>query len=150
MCIFVSLQFLCILVKAAVCNFRVTIINFLCSFCKKCHYSHRQLFDSEVVWEYHEISVFSHAFVFRIDKNPVAPILLATSVTLSVLSVVTGPSTPHFWCGTSWLTVCVLRSDSPLSTKECLQAALSAWAETDQFTPLQISLKPFRFKSNWT
>ncbi len=35
-----------------------------------------------------EISVFSHhASIFRIDKNRIAPVLLARSVTLSVLSV---------------------------------------------------------------
>ncbi len=38
-------------------------------------------------------------------------------------------------------------SDSPLPTTECLQAAPS---ETDQFTPLQLSLQPFVLSSNWT
>ncbi len=42
----------------------------------------------DVVWEYGKISVFSHhASVFKIGKNPIAPILFAQSVTLSVLSV---------------------------------------------------------------
>ncbi len=41
---------------------------------------------SAVVWEYGKISVFSHhASIFRIGKNPLASILLAQSVALSVL-----------------------------------------------------------------
>ncbi len=48
---------------------------------------------SAVVWEYGEISVFSHhASIFRIGKNPLASILLAQSVALSVLI---GRSTLH-------------------------------------------------------
>ncbi len=72
-------------------------------------------------------SVFSHhASVFRVDKNPISPVLFAKSVTLSVLSVLIGQSTLHFLAtgdvGTSWLAVCALRSDSSLPTTESLQA----------------------------
>ncbi len=42
-------------------------------------------------------SLFSHhASVFRIGKNPIAPVLFAQSVTLSVLSVPIGQSVLHF------------------------------------------------------
>ncbi len=75
--------------KAALGNFRVNINNFLCSIWKKCN-THRQLLEgvSEVVGEYCENSVFSHAWVFRIVKN--VPIIFAQSVALSILSVLIG------------------------------------------------------------
>ncbi len=46
-----------------------------------------------MVWEYCEISVLSHAPVFKIGKNPIIPVLFAPSVTLSVLFVLIGQST---------------------------------------------------------
>ncbi len=60
-----------------------------------CHSTHRLLLVSDEVCEYGEISVFSHhASVFRIGKNPIAPILFAQSEALSVLSFLIGWSTP--------------------------------------------------------
>ncbi len=87
---------------AGVGNFGVNINNFLCSVRKKCHNIHRQLLVSDVVWECRQISVLSHhASVFRISKNPIAPVLFAQSVTLSVLC----PNSPVYamllsdkWC----------------------------------------------------
>ncbi len=102
--------------EAAVGNFEVNINNFLCSIWIKCHNTHRQLLVSDVVWEYGEISVFSHhASVFRTGKNPIAFVLF---VTLSVLSVLNSQSTLRFSAtgdvSASRLAVRALRSDSPL------------------------------------
>ncbi len=55
------------MVKAAVDNFGVNMNNVVCEYC--------------------EISVFSHASVFRFGKSPIVSVLFAQSVTLSVLSV---------------------------------------------------------------
>ncbi len=56
-----------------------------------------QLLVSDMVWEYPEISVFSHhASVFRIGKNPITPVLFAQTVTLCVRSVLIGWPTLHF------------------------------------------------------
>ncbi len=86
----------------------LNINTFLCSIGKKCHNTRRQLLVSDVVWEFGEISVFSHhASVFRIGKNPIPPVLFDQSVTLSGLSVLIGRSTlPFLATGdvlTSWL-----------------------------------------------
>ncbi len=67
-----------------------------------------------------------HASLFRIDKNPIAPILFVQSVTLSVLSVLIGWSMLYFLAtgeaSTSWFAVHALCADLPLPTTECLQA----------------------------
>ncbi len=110
----------------------------LCSVWKNCHNTHRQLLVSDVVWEYGEISVFSHhASVLRIGKNPTAPILFAQSVTLSVLSVLICLSTLPFLAtgdvATSWLAVRALRSDS---TTECQQAAPSVGSSSSWDGPV--------------
>ncbi len=87
----------------------VNVNNFLCSIWKKSYNTYRQPLASDVVWEYREISVFSHASVLRIGKNPIAPVLSAQSVMLSVLSVLIGQTTLRFLAtddiGTSWLAV---------------------------------------------
>ncbi len=53
---------------------------------------------SDVVSQYCEISVFSHASLFGIDKNTAAPIstVFAQSGTLPVLSVLIGWTTLRF------------------------------------------------------
>ncbi len=116
-------------VKAAAGNSGVNISNVLCSIWKKCLNTQRPLLVNDVVWEYCKISLFFCASVFRFNKNPIAAILFAQSVTLSVLSVLIGWSTLHFLAtgdvGTSWLAVHVLRSDSPLPTTEYLQTTPS-------------------------
>ncbi len=66
-------------IKAAVGNFEVNI---------------NELLVSDVVWKYLEISVFFRASVLRIGENPIAPVLFAQSVTLSVLSVLISLSMP--------------------------------------------------------
>ncbi len=77
--------------------FVLNILNYFVFYLKKCHNTLRQLLVSDVVCEYGEISVFSHhASVFRIGKNPLAPVLFAQSVTISVLSVLIGRSTLRF------------------------------------------------------
>ncbi len=106
--------------KAAVDNFAVVF------YLEKSHNTHRQLLVSDMVWEYHKISVFSHhASVFRIGEYPIASILFVQSATLSVLSVLIGRSTLRFLAtgdvDTSWSAFHALRSDSPLLTV-CLQA----------------------------
>ncbi len=74
-------------------------------------------------------SLFSHVSAFRIGKNPVAPILFAQSVTLSVLSVLISQSTLRYLAtgdvSTSSLAVCALRSDSSPLTTKCLQVTPS-------------------------
>ncbi len=97
-----------------------------------------------MVWEYGKNSVFSHhASVFKIDKNPVAAVPFAQSVTLSVLSVLISSSTQRFSAtvdvSTSWFAVCALHSDSPLLTTECLQVtpsvgSSSSWDAAVYFT----------------
>ncbi len=67
------------LLNAAVGNFG-KMLTILCCIHKKCHNTHWQLLVSDVVWEYHKISVLSHRVaVFTVDKNPVAPVLFAQS-----------------------------------------------------------------------
>ncbi len=81
-------------------------------------------------------SLCSHASGFRIAKNPISPILLALSDALcalcsestervALLFLVTGE------VSMSWLVVCALRSDSPLSPTECLQVTPSVGSSWD-------------------
>ncbi len=111
-------------INAAVGNLGVDVKNFLCSIWKKCHNTHRQLLVNDVVGNYREISVFSHASVLRIGKNPIAPLLFAQSVMLPVRSDLICCSVLHFLAtgdaGTCRLAVCALRSDLPLPKAECL------------------------------
>ncbi len=76
------------------------------------------------------------------------------SVTLSVLSVLIGRSMLRFLAtgdiGMSWL---AHRALTHLCQQQCLQShrqSARARAETDQFTPLQLSLQLFGLSSNWT
>ncbi len=87
--------------KAAVGNFGVNINHFFCAlFRKNNNSSHGQLLVSVVIWEYHEISLFSHhASVFRINKNPITPVLFANSDALCTLC----PDWPVCSCSTLWL-----------------------------------------------
>ncbi len=112
------------LLKAAVGNFGCH--NFFVLYLEKKKVIIHKDAVSDAVWEYCEISVFSHhASVCRINKNPFVPVLFAQSVTLSVLTVLIGRSTLRFLAtgdvGMGWLAVCVLCFDSPLLTTECLQ-----------------------------
>ncbi len=77
------------------------------------------------------------------------------SVTLSVLSVLIRRSTLSFLAtgdfGTSWLAHRALtRLCQQQSVCESHRQLARARAETDQFTPLQLSLQPFGLSSNWT
>ncbi len=112
-----------LMLKLQLVTLRKTSITVLCSIWKnktKCHNTHRQLLVSDVVGKFCEVSVFSHASVFRIDKSPIVPVLFAQTVTLTVLSVLIGRSTLRLLAttdiGTSWLAVHASRSDSPLLT----------------------------------
>ncbi len=116
-------------------NLKAAIGKFGVNFWKNFHNTHGQLLVSDMVWEYCEISVLSHhASVFRIGKNPIAPIPYAQSAMLSVLSVLIGQSTQCSLAtgdvGMSWWAVRTLRTDSPLQTQEGLQATLSVSASS--------------------
>ncbi len=106
---------------------------------KKYHNTHRRLLVSDVVWEYGEISVFSHhASAFRIGKNPIAPVLFAQSMTLSVLSVLIGRSALWTTGDLSYelISCSCLRSDSPLPTTECLQVTPSVGSSSSWDGPV--------------
>ncbi len=66
-------------------------IIFVCSIWKKC-----QLFVNDVVQEYQKMSVFSHAAVFGIGKNPLALVLICPIADTLVLSVLISWSTLYF------------------------------------------------------
>ncbi len=75
-----------------------------------------------------------HASVFRIGKNPIAPIIFTQSVTLSVLSVLIGQSMLHS----------LATGDISTSVCEPHRQSARARAETDQFTALQLFLQAQR------
>ncbi len=141
--------------EAAVGNFEVNNNFFVFDLGKKYLYIDRQLLVGDMVWKHRSISLFSHAFVFRIDKNPVSIKILPfymPSQWHSLLSVLIGRSVQHFLAtgdiGKNWWAVCALNSD--LSVCKQHHQLAQDQAKMDQFTLLQLSLLPFCLSSNWT
>ncbi len=92
-----------------------------------------------------------HAFVFRIDKNSITPVLFAQSVTIFALSVLTGQSTLHFLAsddvGTSWL---VHRALTRLCQQQSVYTVSQLELELRRTSLLlQLSLQLFCLGPNW-
>ncbi len=99
-----------------------------------------KLLGSKWSWKQHEyskISVISHTSVFRIGKNPIAAVLFARSMKLSVLSVLIGQSALRFLptggIGTSWLGVHASSSswDRPVYSTATFPATASSQLKLD-------------------
>ncbi len=141
--------------KAAEGNFGVNISKFFVFYWgKKSHNTHWQIFVSDSILR-------ELCFLMPLYLGLVKMLLLPSYLPNqwhSVFSALIGQSALCFLVtgdiSTSWLAVCAFCSNSPNCRQQNVcephHHSAQAQAETDQFTPLQLSLQPFGLSSNWT